>query len=336
MKHFAQFGRLALAAAFAVVALAAMAGVGSAQEKLVFTSMSPAGSANSVFLNQWADRLNGQANGVLKVEVRDGVELANFGNVYSRTLNDVVQIGWAIQSIVAGKFPLTEVAGLPFVSPGGAPSTVALWRLFKSGALNAEYDEVVPIALIAYGAANIHFAKPLPNVDTLNGEKIGVQGRVVGQVVSALGGTPISLQSGDMYEDLQRGTIDGTILNWAGFAPYKLQEVTTYHLEGPLGQTTAMFFMSRKKYDSLSPEARKIIDANSGEATSLEFVNHFMKQAGIARSAVEASSTHKIVTLTPEQVAAWQAKTQPIIDEWSHGRKDGDKVLAQYRDLLKQ
>ena len=77
--------------ALAAVALATVSG-SRAQERLIFTSLSPAGSSNSVFFNAWAQRVNEQSNGALKIEVRDGVTLANYGNVYERVQDDVVQI----------------------------------------------------------------------------------------------------------------------------------------------------------------------------------------------------------------------------------------------------
>ena len=58
--------------------------------------------------------------------------LANFGNVYERVQDDVVQIGWAIHQVVAGKFPLSEVAGLPFVEDGFQRASLALNRLVET------------------------------------------------------------------------------------------------------------------------------------------------------------------------------------------------------------
>src|SRR5262249_61299356 len=78
------------------------------------TSLTPSGSTNSFFFNQWAQKLADQTVGAVKIDVRDGTTLANFGNVYERVQDDVVQIGWAIHQVVAGKVPLSEVAGLAF------------------------------------------------------------------------------------------------------------------------------------------------------------------------------------------------------------------------------
>ena len=64
-----------------------------------------------------------QGTGV--VEIREGGTLANFQNVYERVLDDVVQIGFGQQALIAGKFPLTEVVVLPFIVKD---NTVGWWR----------------------------------------------------------------------------------------------------------------------------------------------------------------------------------------------------------------
>src|SRR3954453_23594687 len=152
--------RLVLKTVLAAAVAAAISNDGMAQEtRLLFTSLSPAGSTNSVFFNQWAQKLAEQSKGTLKIDVRDGATLAHFGNVYERVQDDVVQIGWAIHQVVAGKFPLSEVAGLPFVESGFRPASLALYRLWKSGLLDNEYKDVVPLVFSVFGPSQLHFAR---------------------------------------------------------------------------------------------------------------------------------------------------------------------------------
>jgi TRAP-type C4-dicarboxylate transport system substrate-binding protein len=328
--------RLGAVIAALSVALAG-AGLGSvpasAQERLLFTGLSPAGGGNSIFFNAWAKRVNDASNGALRIEVRDGTTLANYGNVYDRVLTDVVQIGWAIHQVIGGKFPLSEVAGLPFVSAGGPGASQALWRLHKSGMLDDEYKDIVPLIFVVFGPAQVHYGKAPRGIDDLGNVKVGVQGKVPSQLVSALGGTPISVQPGDMYEALQRGTVDASIISWSGFAPYKLQEVTTQHVEGSLGQSTSMFFMSRKRYDALPEAARKALEMVAAESTTKEFADHFNAQWLESRAPVAADAKHKINELSAAQNDKWQAAAAPIISEWAKGRHDGEKVLDAYKKL---
>ncbi len=328
--------RFCMKAALVAAVTAVSTHCGAQETRLLMTSLSPAGSTNSVFFNQWAQKLADQSAGAVKIEVRDGATLANFGNVYERVQDDVVQIGWAIHQVVAGKFPLSEVAGLPFVEDGFTRASLSLQRLFKTGLLNNEYKDVVPLVFSVFGPSQVHFTRQPRSNDDLNGLKIGVTGRAPSQLVAALGGTPISMQPGEFYEALQRRTVDGVITSWAAFAPYKLQEVTSYHVETLLGQGTSMFFMAKKKFDALPEPARKVLAADADEATTLEFSKHFDSQWHDARKPVANSDKQTIVQLTPEQTAKWRSKFEPVLQEWTRSRANGEEVMTKYREIYKQ
>lgn len=321
----------------AFIGLAAGSQIAAAQEtRLILTSLSPAGSPNSVFFNAWAQRVNDASGGTLKVEVRDGTALANFGNAYVRTMDDVVQIGWIQHPFVAGRFPLSEVTNLPFLSDGHTNCSVALWRLYKSGLLDAEYKDVVPMWFGCLNQSGMHFAKPTRSNEDLSGLKLRVAGKVASQLVERMGGTPISMGAESMYESLQRGTLDGIVTSWSAFEPYKLHEVAFYHLEVPAGATPSMFFMSRKKFDSLPAAARKALEEARGEAQSRAFGVHIYNQGLRARGPVASSDKHKIVELSPQQAKAWQDKVAGVRADWAKERPGGDKVLEAFQSSYAQ
>jgi TRAP-type transport system periplasmic protein len=322
-----------------VAALALSIGVqaASAEEtRLLFTSLSPAGSPNSQFFNSWAQRVNEQSGGALKIDVRDGTALANFGNSYDRVISDVVQIGWVQPAFIAGKFPLSEVTNLPFMTDDDINCSLALWRYYKSPVMAAELQDVVPIWASCLAQSGLHFAKA-PRSDTeLNGLKMRVAGKVPSQIVERMGGTPVSMTAESIYEALQRGTIDGMVTSWAAFEPYKFQEVAFYHVEVPIGSNPSMFMMSRKKYESLPPSARKALDDNSGESIVREAAKHFAAQAVRARAAVAQLPNHKIVTPPPAQLAALQQKLNPIVVDWAAERPGADKAVETFRQIYAQ
>src|SRR6478752_3137151 len=237
--------KIASVAILATILCLGLATNADAQERLLLTSLAPAGGPHSTFYNAWAKKVNDASQGTLAIEVRDGFSLANFANSYERTMDDVVQIGWIQLALVAGKFPLSSVTDLPFMSDGGVNCSVASWRLYKSGLVDKEYEGLVPLWFGCLGQNGLHFSKPLANNDNLGGLKIRVASRLASQMVEALGGTPISMTVENVYESLQRGTLDGAVTSWPAFGPQRFAEVTNYHLEVPIGSTTTMFFMSR-------------------------------------------------------------------------------------------
>ena len=301
--------------------------------KLVLTSMSPAGTHNSRFFVDIAERLTKASNGTLRVESRDGTTLANFGNVYQRVNDDVVQIGWALLPLLEGTFPLSTVGALPLVTDNPADGSTAFWRLYKSGALDAEFKDVVPLSLMVHVPYQIHLAKTPKSFDDLGGVNIIAASKANASVVRALNGTPLSLDPGDIYESIHRGLAGGTIISWTSVEPYKLDEVTTYHLEGPFGTTTSMLFMSRKKYDSLPSAARKAIDSIGGEALSREFGKYLGDQAALSRKPVAASDKHTIKTLSDAEVKMLEPKLGPLVDEWVRAQPGRQEALAKFRTI---
>ena len=53
------------------------------------------------------------------------------------------------------------MAGLPFVSGDSETASVALWRLYKSGQIDAEYADIVPLFLTVFPQSGLHFTHPV-------------------------------------------------------------------------------------------------------------------------------------------------------------------------------
>lgn len=331
MKHVVT----AMLAVASLCALSAGKPANAQETKLLFADVVPPGSViDAKVVQPWAQKVNAEGKGVISIDVRSGPAMATFENVYDRVLNDVVQIGWEIQAAVGGKFPRSNVVALPLITDDAVVSTVAFWRLYKAGALSAEYDQVVPIMLVTLPPSAFHFAKPLKTIDSFAGEKLIVPNKVVGDALSALGGAPLSLPLTDMYPAIQRGTADGTMIAWVAFNPWKLFEVTHYHVDTAFGGAAGMIFMSKAKYDSLSPAARKIIDENSGEMQSRAFGQVMVDEDKTQRAAVKAMPNQTFVSPTPAQIAGWQKKIAPVIDQWTKVVPSGAVVLAQFKKNL--
>jgi TRAP-type C4-dicarboxylate transport system substrate-binding protein len=319
--------------------IAVFAGSANAEDaaKLIFATVSPPGNALNVkVLLPWAKRIEGYGNGGVAVDVREGTALANYGNVRDRVMNDVIQIGFSLQDAVGGVYPRSEVGGLPGLFKTSEDGAVAMWRLYKSGVLDAEYAEIVPFAISPFGGSSPHMAKPMVTPDDFSGLKLMVAGKLQGEILSRLGGAPLAILWNDMYESLNRRTIDGAVTGWTSVGGLKLDEVTTYHVDAPFGTSVGMIFMAKKKYDALPETARKALDMNKGEEESRGIAAYATSTAAAARAVVQAQAKQTIVTLTPEQDARWKQKIAPVIDGWAQQHPDGQKVLAAYRQIIAQ
>lgn len=324
-------------AAGIALALCLAAATARADEiNLIFATGSPTGSEVSTeFMKPWADRINAQGQGVLHIDYREGFAIADPASSYDRVLGDAIQIGFMLPSLVAGKFPRTQVVTLPYVAGDSAEnSSVALWRIYAHGPLAAEYDQIRPLAISAISQASIHMAKPLSSPLALAGLKLMATSKTAADAASRLGAAPISLPTFQMYEALLRHTVDGVITGWPSFQPFKLIEVTTYHIDAPLGSSVAVIFMASDKYKSLPAAARAIIDANSGEGASRDYGRLWDRVAERARQLIKATPGQQLVVPTAAETAAIRQKTAPVIADWLAATPDGQQTLDQFTAAL--
>jgi TRAP-type transport system periplasmic protein len=302
--------------------------------KLIFVSLVPADSRVAVTVfHPWVDRINKAGAGIVQLDGRDGFALANLDNVYNRVLDDVVQVGFAQQNAIGGKFIRSAVAGLPFVSNDAESASVALWRLYQSGQIGDEYSDIVPLFLTVFPQSGIHFVHPVKSLDDLTGLKLIAVGKAQAQAVTTLNGAPLSIPLTDAYQALQRGAADGAVASWTTFDPFRLGDVTRYHVESRLGTSTGMVFMTKKRFDALPAAAQKVLMDNSGEAMSRSFGAYLDGDAKRVRDAVKAGG-QTVTTPSAAVSAAWQAKITPNDTAYVNGVPNGPAIFASYKQLL--
>ncbi|HVV94911.1 MAG TPA: TRAP transporter substrate-binding protein [Hyphomicrobiales bacterium] len=331
MGKLRSFGAAALLAA---ASLLSTAGAQAEETHLKFVTLAPPNWVmTKLFIAPWVERINEAGKGVIHVDRFDGYSIANNLNVYDRVQSDVVQIAWGIPAYAAGQFPLLGVGDLPFVVQHSEDTAVALWRMYARGDFGHEFDQVHPLMLIALPQAGLQMARAeVHTLADLKGKKIQASNRVTTATAEALGATPISLNVGEMYEALQRRTVDGVFMPWTAFDPFKLDEVTHFHLDAPLGGGVAMIFMSKKKWDALPAAAKKAIDENSGEAATRAFGKLWDSQQHDALEKLRGEKGHTIVTLPADEYARWKAKIEPVVANWEKSTPGADKVLQALRD----
>jgi TRAP-type transport system periplasmic protein len=301
---------------------------------ILATALPPGNPLVDQVLHPWAERVNQAGVGKIKIDVRDGMAIANLNNSYDRVVADVAQISWLTHSNFAGKFRLSNVGGLPFLAERSEEASVALWRLYKTGLLDAEYDEVRPIMISVLSQAGFHFRKAPVALDNLKRLKVVPPSKETGDLVERLGMAPIVIAVSQTYEALQRGTVDGVMLGWTAVQSFKLEEVTNYHVDAALGTTDGMLFIAKKRYEALPPAARQVIDAFSGEQESRDLGKFWDRLQVFGYNRVKAIEHQTVIDAPPDVAAKWRAQAEPVAAEWARATPGGEKVLDAYRSEL--
>jgi len=317
--------RIALAAAaIATLPLAASAD----PVQLRFASPAPAMSPITVGgIQPWAKEVNEAAPDAIAVQVYAGPSVANFNNVYDRVTNAVVDAGFATLGGIGLAVPKTTVISLPFEEKDSFNESVALWRIFKSGALGDEYKSVHVLTLWSFPGGAIHSNKRVRTLGDVKGLKLATGSRLTGDMVEKLGAVPIAVQPTDYYPSVQRGLADGVVIGWAQVTTFKLEEVTKYHVDVSLGSTPAMTFMNSDSWAKLPDKAKATIEKFSGEPWARRMGTITSRPPGDLPG-------HEIVELSDQEMANWKSRLTPITENWLKETPDGAKVLAAYRSAL--
>jgi TRAP-type C4-dicarboxylate transport system substrate-binding protein len=286
-------------------------------------------------LHPWAAAVNAAGKGIVKIEVRDGPAIASPQNFFDRVQNDVVQIAWGVPGSV-GIFLLTDVARMPYVGDKGEDAAVAFWRLYKSGLLDDEYHDTHALEFGCFPQTLVHLSKAPKSIDGYEGLKLVANSKVAAETITRLGATPITLLIQEAYQGIQRHVVDGIVTGYPGILPFKLQDVTTAHIDIHMGGGMSFLIMAKKKFDSLPAAARKIMDDNSGEALSRKHGAFNDSEDARARKVLGAMPGQKLIEPSSEQHALFEKRLAPVAEQWAKSLPGAARVLAKYRELLAQ
>jgi TRAP-type transport system periplasmic protein len=313
---------------------------GAAEEKTVtlrYSTMFPAPHRQSQVVNEWCKEIEKRTNGRVKVTVFPNNTLTPAVQTYDSVVKGIADIGLADAAYTRGKFPLTEVVGLPLGYKSATQATHmtnALYNKFKP----KEWDETKVLYFYSHGPGLLHSKKPVAKLEEVKGLKIRSQG-VAANIAQALGGAPVGMPMGEAYDALSKGVADAILCPFEAMKGWKLAEVVGNHtLDYGAAYTSAHFVvMNKSKWNAISAADQKVIEKINEEWIDKEGKawDEIDKEA---MDMVKARG-NKIIALSKDEDARWAAQVRPLLDEYANNMKAkglaGDEVLKFCLDYLK-
>lgn len=301
---------------------------------------------SNVWLNMhkaWMDKVEKDSGGRIKFEGYPAMQLGGTPvQLYDQAKDGVVDVVWTLPGNTAGRFPRVEVFELPFMMSNAEATSKAYWEYVQTLAPD-EFKDTQVIALQVHGPGVIHTAdKAVRTVGDMRGLKMRAPTRQVTKLMGALGATPVGMPLPQIPDALSKGTINGCVIPWEVVPSVKVHELTKFHAEfdpagGSLYTTTFVMAMNKAKYNSLPPDLKKVIDANSGIQTSgwLGKVQQAGDTAG-RKAATDRGNT--IFTVSANDAQEFRRRSRQIEVEWVEDMTrrgfDGRKLLDGARSLI--
>ena len=333
-NHRTSLGAAALAAAMA------LPGAATAETTLKVSHFLPTvHGIHTDFIVPWTEAITECTGGEVQFEISAaGSQLGNVARQQEQVMAGVVDIAHGLTGIPRGRFPRTSVIDMPFLTDDAGAATYALWEMLPEE-LASEYEGLKVLALHAHNGGLIHTTdRPVETMEDLEGLRIRTPSPAVSEMLSTFGATPQGLPPGEVYENLQRGVIDGTVFPWDPVASFGLNEVLNHHLDAGAYTVSFFFVMNEDSYEGLSEEARACIDENSGDALVARFDGWWDDWDAPGREGAIAAG-HEITELTDDERARWREALAPMIEAYldgleAEGVDDARAIYQRMQELV--
>lgn len=266
--NFTPFRRSLLAAALLACGLAAQA------EEAVINAVhfAPAQSSYAKSFLKYVETVNARGKGVVRIQVRGGPEVMPILQLGEAQKNGLIDMLDAAPGLYLNIVPEGEVFSVTTKKP---------WELRANGGwdlVDRIFGEKANAHILAHvdGGTGFHIFTVAEPARTAEGEidfaKLKVRSApLYRDFLEAIGATPVVQGPGEAYTSLERGLVNAHAYSVLGYSAFGWDKFTRFRIDPAFGQTDVLITMNRKKWDSLSPEAKKILSDTAMEHERASF-----------------------------------------------------------------
>lgn len=286
------------------------------------THIGPAAPGVVEGYNVFAEHVKELTNGTVQVDVYPGEQAGKALQMYDLVKAGAVDLGGTATGYVSSdKLPLVGVLELPGLAKNVCSVTDVITKLGTEGGVIYE-NEIKPagIRILAfmpyppYGPAVSR--TEISEVSDLKGLKMRNAGGLMERTVDALGGVPVKMPSPEVYQGLQRGTLDTVLFAFLSVKSYDLDSVADYGTTGySFGTPGDILMISEDTFQSLS-EDQQAAFIEAGNRTAQHWCEYVDRIESEDIEEMRAGGLN-IHTWTEEQVAELNEKTRAVGETWA-------------------
>lgn len=257
------------------------------------------------------------SDGDLKINIYPAAQLFKDNEVHQAVTSGAIEMGVLSLTQLAGTIPAVDVFYVPFMFPSAEKVQAATTpdspvrslldaEILKTGAR--------PLWWQAYGGvALLSKKKPVRLPEDMEGMKVRVFGKTLGEFAKAVGAAPTSMAGSEQFLAYQRGTVDAGMTGVTAVGPRKLYQVMDHLTLTNHADIEFLTIINEKTWQSLTPKQQEILTA---AAQKVEKQLREKIQTLETEAIADAETKMDVVHLTDEDVAVWREKTQPVLESF--------------------
>jgi TRAP-type C4-dicarboxylate transport system substrate-binding protein len=327
---------------FAFLAAMAVMVAGAARAETIELKLShylPPNHTFHKYLEAWAADVAQRSGGRLSIKIYPANQLGPVQRQFDLARSGQADLAVGLSGATPGRYPMTELAGLPFVAPkAGNSSEVTSTRLTE---LAPKYlaDEYQGVHILLIGVAppvKVFTARrDIAAVADFQGLKLRFQSEQHAKVLRLLGAVPLQVPPGEVADGMSKGVIDGALFNCEAAESFGLGPIA-HHVIGPSFLITPLaLVMNAARYESLPPDLRAIIDDTTGPKAAAALGRAWDAAEEHGRAYMAANNT-TLTDLPPDQVAVMRSTLQPLVKESIEAVEKSGKPAQAFIDAFQQ
>jgi TRAP-type C4-dicarboxylate transport system substrate-binding protein len=305
--------------------------------------MSSKAPLQTKLLEPWAKKIEEASGGKLKIEIFPSMSMGGKPNeLYKQVRDGSADIVWTLPGYTPGVFPRTEVFELPTVHIGDSVATSIAMRE-KFDLIKDDFTEVEPLLVyVAAGNAMHTVNKKISSIEDLKGLKLRAPSRTAGWYIEEMGAEQVGMPLPDLPQALSKNAIDGGLIPFEVFPPYKFAQLTQYSVEGENGErfgtSVFMLLMNKDRFASLSKELQKVLLDSVDMNTVKEVGQLWMDVEKPGMQMQKDSKNGEIVKLDSKAMIEFNKAGEKVVQRWIEEANtkniDGQKLVDSAREAI--
>lgn len=260
----------------------------------------------------WADALEKAGKGSIKVSVFPSGSLVSPKQMYDATIYGLADISCISIGHYPGRFPLTESLSFPgsgIANPKMAAEIImAMYEKYPE--MQKEFDAVKPLFFFGFAPMSIaSVEKPVRSWNDLKSLRLRINHKGSADYLKTAGVSPAFIAPPDIFLNLQKGIIDGSVMGWFGHHAFGATKLAKYFTEVP--SVPGPFFayiMNKRKFESLSEAQKAAVMSVSGAEGAELLAASGEKEIEVATKSIKEDPEKEIIQLTAEEESRWAQK----------------------------
>lgn len=249
--------------------------------------------------------------------------------------NGVADVAWVLPGYTGAQFEDMQLFELPFLFENAREAALVGWELCQRKMLRGLEDTHL-VGFFATEVSNIWFRNPVQSLAELKGKKIRSVGAVHAKWLEVMGASAETMDSPEMNEGLQRGTLDGVIQSWSGMRTFRSLPLVKQNQLAPIGVIPFLLLMNRKTFDGLPKDVADAVMKHGGETLARKAGDAYESVGGEIRQSVEKDGKIQLVELNAQTKARYAEQAQAVHKWWMAKAPNGEKIYAETQALLRK